>query len=334
MGMACPVGLTAASAYAAVRGGINRFQELPYCDERGQVLTGSVFAPLGETAEACERWIPLLRCALADALSGTPALPADWHVMLALPTRTGTTLTAPNFDRCLEKCADWLGPALRCDRVHVLAGGPCMGYRAIAAARAVLNENRARSVLVAAADSLIAARPLLALSRQRRLLTEENPDGLMPGEAAAALVLTRRAATPLGAILGLGFGTEPSQVDNDVPLRGQGIVDAARVALAECALALHDVDVRLSDAAGESFHFREQVLAVTRLLRRNKDSFPLWRVARSLGHTGAAAGICNLVIALSAAQTGRFPGNRAIAYAGDDEGARAALILEPALPRG
>lgn len=322
MGMACPLGLTADASYAAIRAGLDRFQELPYQDDHGEQLKGSLLTALGATTSARKRWLPLLRYAIGDALQEL-RLPSDVHLMLVLPERPAR----PNL--FVMNLADVLGAELSSQRTQFFMGGPCAAYEALAAARLLIAQRRTTAVMVAAADSLISGRVLLDWSRQRRLLTPDNSDGLIPGEAAAALVLSQWAPAPLGSVLAVGFGSEAGLLSNDVPLRGHGIVEAARAALAACDLEMHDIDLRLSDAAGESYSFREQTLAVLRTLRKNKDSFPLWRAAAALGHAGAAAGLCNLVLALSAAQAGRFPGRRAIAYTADDSGKRAALILQP-----
>ena len=149
-----------------------------------------------------------------------------------------------------------------------------------------------------------------------------------PGEAAVAVLLALHAQGAQGIIRGIGFGMEPGLLSNDVPLRGQGIVTAAREALGEAALDMHDMDVRASDAAGESYAFKEQSLVVTRLLRRNKDRFPLWLPALTLGDTGAAAGLCGLSLILHAYKRGYFPGRLAIAYSAADEGQRAAIVVD------
>lgn len=322
LGMACPLGLTADSSYAAMQAGLDRFQELPYRDDQGEQLKGSLLTKLGTTTSARSRWLPLLRYAIGDAQQKV-RLPFDAHLMLVLPEHP----ERPSV--LVAELTDVLGLALPAQRIHFFVGGPCAAYQAVAEARHLIAERQTTAVMVAAADSLISGRVLLDWSRQRRLLTTDNPDGLIPGEAAAAVVLVQWIAAPLGSVLAIGFGTETGLLSNDVPLLGQGIVEAARAALADCGLDMHDMDLRLSDAAGESYAFREQALAVLRTLRQNKDSFPLWRAAAALGHTGVAAGLCNLVYALSAARAGRFPGRRAIAYAADDSGRRAALILQP-----
>jgi len=322
MGLSCPLGLSAPAAYAAIRAGLSRFQELAYLDDRGEPLRGSRLAILEERTSERRRWFSLLCYALEDALRSQRATP-NCQLFVVLPERPASM---QSFVKSVEAALDG---RLSLERTQFFVGGPCAAYAAIQSAREQLASRACQTAMVAAADSLIGARALLAWSKQQRLLTRANPDGFVPGEAAAALLLARRCEDPLGSICAVGFGMEPGLLSNDVPLRSQGVVEAARAALSACQLHMHDVDVRLSDATGESYGFKEQALAVLRTLRENKDSFPLWRSAASLGHTGVASSMCNLVIALCAARVGRFPGRRAIAYAADDDGKRAALILEP-----
>ncbi|HET8938646.1 MAG TPA: hypothetical protein VFN67_34610 [Polyangiales bacterium] len=88
------------------------------------------------------------------------------------------------------------------------------------------------------------------------------------------------------------------------------------------------MDIRLSDAAGESYHFKEQALLVSRLLRRPKESLPVQHVAISLGDTGAAAGLCGLVAAMIG--RGRVAKSNLtwfMACAGAHAGMRAVLVV-------
>jgi 3-oxoacyl-[acyl-carrier-protein] synthase-1 len=179
----------------------------------------------------------------------------------------------------------------------------------------------------------VGAHALLRLSEKRRLLVQENSDGVTPGEAAAALVLSAHKQGALAAVLGLGVGHEASSLENDVPMRGEGITAAARAALAEAGLAFHDMDFRISDAAGETFFFKEQILLISKLLRAQKEEFPLWLAAESIGDSGAAAGVCGLSYALGAFARGRAPGRRVIAFAGNEKGQRGALVMEDLAPR-
>ena len=98
----------------------------------------------------------------------------------------------------------------------------------------------------------------------------------------------------------------------DEPLLGVGLTRAADLALTEAGVGMHDIDFRLSDVTGESYGFKEQVLAVNKLLKVHKEEFPLWHYADAIGDTGAAAGLCQLAIAYQAFVKGYAPGRRAV----------------------
>jgi 3-oxoacyl-[acyl-carrier-protein] synthase-1 len=332
VGMACPVGLGWRAACAAIRAGIDRKQELPYLDNQHRPVTGSFLGSLDMSMTAEQRWLHLLAHALADvaAAQATEKL-GVMPLILALPADANGR--APDVATLTGELSGRLGFTIEPRRVRVVTQGALGGYQAIAMARDILRQGPHPACLVAAADSLVHARALLALSEQRRLLTEDNSDGVIPGEAAACLMLTSRAAQALAVVRGLGFAEEHALPDNDTPLRGDGLAAAARAALAEAGLGIHETDFRLSDAAGESYYFKEQALVLLKLLRQRKAKFPLWQCADALGDTGAAAGLCGLATAIAGFCRGYAPGPRAIGFVGNIRGQRASLVLE-AGPKG
>lgn len=332
VGMACPVGLGWRAACAAIRAGIDRKQELPYLDNQHRPVTGSFLGNLDMSTPGEQRWLNLLAHALADlALAQAPATLGALPLILALPVDPDGR--APDVGMLASELAGRLNFTIDPRRVRVITQGAPGGYQAIAMARDMLRQGQCPACLVAAADSLVHARALLALFEQRRLLTGDNSDGIIPGEAAACLMLASSAAPSLAVVRGLGFAEERALPDNDTPLRGDGLAAAARVALAEAGLAIHEADFRLSDAAGESYYFKEQALVVLRLLRERKVKFPLWQCADALGDTGAAAGLCGLATAIAGFCRGYAPGPRAIGFVGNTRGQRASLVLE-ASPQG
>lgn len=329
MGLACPLGLRWPWAFAAMRAGIDRSQMLDYRDNQGERICGSRLNLLDETCRGDQRWISLLAFALKNAVEefGVQVL-AKTPIVLALPPDSrGKALPA---ERLARQLSPKLGMIIDPRRLHTIAEGAPGGFRAVHVARDLLQ--REPACIVAAADSLVNGRSLLRLEEGRRLLTPSNPDGVVPGEAAACLVLVREGPKNLAVIRGLGFANEDALLDNDIPLRGNGIVAAARAALNEAGLAMHEMDFRLSDAAGESYSFKEQSLLVSRLLRTRKADFPLWLCAESLGDTGSAAGLCGTVYAVAAFAFDESPGDRAIAFVGDESGTRSALVLEAPRP--
>jgi 3-oxoacyl-[acyl-carrier-protein] synthase I len=326
LGMACPVGLTAITAFAAIRAGINRRQFLPYADADGEPLVGSVLNRIDAHVDRRKRWLCLARYALLDLLG--PELAASLpRLPLLIVTSDPSANTPAGVERLRGDLSAELGVPLPASMFRVMGGNSAAGLRALSSARALLQLRHAEACIVLAADSLVDARSLYELNRDRRLLTERNPDGFTPGEAAACVLVQAPRRGARGFLLGLGAALEPSTLTNDVPLRAEGLVGAARGALDEAGLALHDMDLRVSDATGESFYFKEQALLPARLLRQRKAEFPLWLTSAELGHVGAAAGLCGLVMVLTAFAIGRAPGSRAIVLSSSDDGDRVAAVV-------
>ena len=324
VGMACPLGLTARSACAAIRAGLDRKQETRYVDDEGSPIIGSYLDEFESGMDRKQRWLGLLAFAVEDLVANVSGDGIHDLPIICVVPESGKE---PTDNGEVAALLSTLGIGIDPTKVSVMPGGSSSVFEAIKSALSMLLETQHSKALVCAADSLINAPALLHLSSHSRLRTEANSDGVTPGEAAAALLISLDSRQARGAIRGLGFGLERSLLSNDIPLRGEGIVQAARGALAESELAMHEIDFRLSDAAGESFYFKEQVLAVTRLLRQNKAEFPLWLTALSLGDVGASAGLTSIVNALIAIQLGYAPGGRAIVYAGHENGERAAAVI-------
>ncbi|MDC0668094.1 hypothetical protein [Nannocystis radixulma] len=323
-GMACPIGLTTAAACAALRAGISRRQELPYLDDDGRPVVGSYLARIPAGTPRRERIASLAAVAIADALRGAAntACSDPWILVLAddiaAELGDGAAIRAQLARR---------GVPFAPSETRIVAEGSCGLVSALALARSLFARRQCRACTICAADSLICAGSLARLAGQGRLLTEDNPDGVTPGEAAVCLRLSPSGRGASSRILGTGTARESATLRSDEPLRGDGIAAAAQGALAEAGLAFHDIDFRVSDAAGESYHFKEQILLVSRLLRSRRADLPLWLCAAELGDTGAAAGLCGLVTATEAFRRGRVPGPRALVFAGADDGRRSAVVL-------
>lgn len=327
LGMACPLGLRAAPACAAIRAGLNRREELPYADEDGEPIAGSMLDRIPAHLPRRRRWLALAGCALVDLL-GQQTLQALAHLPIVIAVSEPEAATPRGAARLHRDLCDELEVELDASSIQVVSGGASAGLRAVAVARTLLEHRPAAACIVLAADSLVDAATLLYYSERRRLLAERNPDGFTPGEAAACLLLQAPTRRSWGSILGIGTGREPALLDNELPMRASGILDASVAALTEAKLAAHELDFRVSDAAGESYHFKEQALLPARLLRQRKQDFPLWLPAKQLGNVGAAASLCGVVIALTAFARGYAPGPRALVCAGSDDGERMAVVLE------
>jgi 3-oxoacyl-[acyl-carrier-protein] synthase-1 len=157
-------------------------------------------------------------------------------------------------------------------------------------------------------------------------LTDRNSNGFMPGEAAGALRVGRPTGRTQLVCSGLGFAIEKANIDSSEPLRANGLTLAFKTALSDAGSAMHDLDFRIADLAGEQYYFKEANLALSRLLRVPKEDTELWHPAECTGAVGAATGTVCLAIAQMAALKGYAPGRGVMLHTGNDEGQRAAIV--------
>ena len=130
------------------------------------------------------------------------------------------------------------------DLSHVIARGHTAGPEALWKARELLQNDSVPACVVAGVDSYLNAPALAWLERHGRLKTLSNSNGVIPGEASAA-VLVRAGFTPAAVrIRGLGFALEQVHVLSEEPFLGLGLAEAARQALAESALGMHEIQFR------------------------------------------------------------------------------------------
>ncbi len=326
VGLACPLGLTAATACAAIRAGIDVRQELPFVDDRGEPIGGSALELLPFELSATQRWTQLLATAVHELARKRPSQ-AYATLPFVIAVSDEPRAEPPDREALARELGEAVGQRLDPRLLVFVDEGSCGGHRALEWARTYLFRDGYPACVVAAADSFMDARRLLALDEQRRLLTPDNPDGVSPGEAAACVLVEADVRSRV-AIPGLGFATEPALRGNELPLRGEGLSAAIRGALDEAGLAFDDIDMQLSDASGEAYSFKELTLATTRLMRRPKPEFPVWLLADQLGDVGAAAGLAGVVAAVEAFERDCAPGRRALSLASNASGGRAALILD------
>ncbi len=331
VGMVCSVGTNARAACAAMRARVMRFEEVPFLDARGKVVISAPAVEVVEGRQGYHRLGPLLRGALADCLGGDRETRADF--LRTLP--------------CLVVIGDAERPGYPADIVGVLTSelreecgadlhaetrlGPIGStgfFDALVHARTLLA--RAPACLVIAVDSLINRKTLAWLDSRRRLKTEDNSDGVIPGEAAAALLLTspeRAGQPPLAYILGIGRARERVPLRPGDPIMGIAMADAMRAALSDAGTELHGIDFRIGGMTGERDGFVEASTALARVQKVHRDDFELWVPAEQIGDVGAALPACMTVAAAVAFQKGYAPGPKAIAFCSSEREPRAACVL-------
>jgi 3-oxoacyl-[acyl-carrier-protein] synthase-1 len=330
-GMACPVGYSLKTACAAMRAGIARLEELPFLDNAGQPVTGAWVPVLPPATPHDERLDALLFQAIADCARSAKGMKPEETPLLVVTASQRRPGVTRNLDIVwlLKTLEARLGLRFSRQGSTVFTMDEVGPAVALSKCEELFRQRLASGALVCGADSLINARSLLWLEAAGRLKTERNPDGIIPGEAAAcAWVTPKQLSSQASKVLGWGTGEEKATVLNDEPLRGEGLVGATRQALERAGLPLSAIDFRVSDLGGEHYAFREQVLLVSRLLRERKERFPLWHPAEFIGGTGAASGIIQWLVAGDAIHSASAPGVRTLCCSSTAWGERAAVILE------
>lgn len=186
-------------------------------------------------------------------------------------------------------------------------------------------------------ESMIGQRIVEHYIRKNRLLCGANTSGFTVGEAAAAILVARTGAAqgPELAITGLGTGIEPSRDggSREQAVTGDGLTQAIRAALAASGVPLYDFPALIGDLNGEHFKFKEQMMAQMRLdrappegrSRRPRGYVEHWNLIEYLGEIGAALMPAQLAWAFEMGRLGLLPQNRALCFAGEDDGRRVAL---------
>lgn len=330
VGMACAVGSSALAACAAIRAHVSRFEQVPFHDDQNEPVVAAPALEIVQGRQGHERLGALLCRALADCIGGDDAAVAQ--ALHAVPC----LIIVDHQDRpdypallgahLLSELRTTFGAQLHAE-TRFAAMGVAGFFKALSYAPTLID--RWGSCLVAAVDSLINRDMLAALEATQRLKTSGNSDGVIPGEAAAALWLGRpHAPRPtLAHVLGVGLADEPSASQTDQPNKGLGLAEAMRQALAEAGLPLHEIDFRVAGLIGERLGFVEASTALARVQKVHKDRFELWAPAEQIGDVGAALPACLTVAATMGFAKGYAPGSRAIIMSLSDREKRAACIL-------
>lgn len=330
-GMVTSVGFTWPTACAAIRCGLDRFEDTRFKLDGEWVVGAEV--PLPGSPRGAAKLLTMAVTALDEALEQLPpGRPADtaWVVCLSEPNRPGRP---HDLDRLFMRqlWAQLLDP----ERLGVsqLLTGVVSPIRGLEWIEQMISSGRASHGIVTAVDSLLNTTTLGALHRMRRLLTTDNSDGVIPGEAAAAIVVSPPTTTQGQLeLLGVGFGQAPAH-GSGAPITGRGLASACERALtaaglrtpARCGFA--DIDYRLTDLDGEQRGFQEAVLALARVMRARKQALELWHPAESVGNVGVATAPLLLGVALAASRRRYAPGPGVLVHVSPANGTRAALVL-------
>ncbi|TIW01786.1 MAG: 3-oxoacyl-ACP synthase, partial [Mesorhizobium sp.] len=211
---------------------------------------------------------------------------------------------------------------------RTIAHGRPSGVVALDHARRLLASGEVPYVMIAGVDSYLTSQTVAHYLSRNRLLTAQNPNGFIPGEAAAAIICTQGQQRGI-RLFGLGLSRENASIYNaeDLPFRADGMTAAYRAAFEETGIEMNRLGYRIADLVGEQYWFKQSALASLRLLRGRHEFQDIWSPGESLGNVGAAVVPLMLGMAFTAARKGYAAGNPVLIEASNDAGACGAAIV-------
>jgi len=362
IGAVTPVGLSAPASAAALRAGIARLGPIASSPEIGEdgelVPANGGRVPLewlhGKPEDALwpghQRWEAAEPLAEVLYIDDGPQRLVD----LALPALREALARAGLRAGFPANCGLFVGLDEAEDEAAVLGGiaggmgGPRPGiakaYRTGRAAaleaihRAAERVERGEIAVAIAGgvDSLVRPSVYARLDAAERLASEANPQGVRAGEAAAFVVITKRAdpSERAAELLGSGIADELT-AGTDRPCQG----DALSLAIRAARRGASDIRARplaICDLNGDRYRALEWGLAMMRSLSDLiwRDGGPgtgeFWHPADCTGDTGAAAGALCCVWAVEALRKGYARGENVLVWGASDGPRRAALIVSRA----
>jgi 3-oxoacyl-[acyl-carrier-protein] synthase-1 len=326
-GLVTSVGLHPSSACASMRCRLNNFQETAFQLSSTAKVVGATVPEI--SARGVDRLFAMVRDAIGQALESLSDAQRQSTPLILCLAESGRP---GRLERLEDRLFDQLyadGVGLHPESRMVLSGKVGVAA-ALEYASQLLHENKAQHVIVAATDSLLNQQTVQGLLKARRVGGLFEGAGLIPGEGAGALLVSKLLPNEQRHIRVLGYAeaTEPARLDNDEAVKGHGLKQSIEAALAVADLSLSDIGLRVADLAGDPFYFEDAATAMVRVAQESQTPMELWIPAESVGETGAAVGTIGLAWLLEAAQRGYTSSRYALCHYANDDGRRAALIVE------
>jgi 3-oxoacyl-[acyl-carrier-protein] synthase I len=328
-GMVTAVGINAQASCAAMRCAIDNFSETRFKDRSGEWIIGSQVL-LEQPWRGLPKLVHMALPAIKECLAHVGSVrPNEIPLLLCVAEKERPGRLEGLDDRLIEEIQVAGGIRFHPESV-VIAKGRVGGGLAIGHARKLIYKQKVPFCIVVGVDSMLVAGTLAAIEKRERLLTSENSNGFIPGEAAAAVLVGAPDVRADLLCLGIGVGEEKATVDSEEPLRADGLVQAFKAAFSDAGCAIGDLDFRITDSNGEQYWFKEATLALDRILRNRKELFEIWHPADCVGEIGAAVGLCSLGVALQATRRKYAFGRGPLCHFSAENTERIALVLASA----
>ena len=327
-GLVTSVGLSAPATCAALRAKLSNPTETHFLDSSGDLIMAHQVV-LDKSWTGLTKLVKMATMAIEEALQQIPK--SEWSqipliLCVAEADRPGRLHGLD--DAIFQSIEIELGGSFS-PQSMIVAHGRVSVAVALTHAKSLVSQSNINHVLIAATDSLITWPALCYYEREERLLSANNSNGFMPGEAAGAMLVGLAEELSNGLLCcGIGYGRELAHLDSGEPLRADGLTQAIKAALADVGYQMHEMNFRITDISGEQYYFKEATLALSRTLRARKEEFDIWHPAECIGETGATVGIAIISLAQAACLKGYAKGQNVLVHMSNDGGQRAAITLQ------
>jgi len=330
LGACTPVGLRADATAAALRAGITGMRELPFVSRAGAPIVGAKVPTLAPDAVGGDRMHALQTHALSDLLRTVQPESTRcrlWHA-IGEPR--------PGFDGEDAK-------ALGRDAIGQLhdAGFDVLGRKAFeghagglqALASVLADDDDACVHVVLGVDSWMHPKTYTWLETRGLLAQANARNGVVPGEAAVALLLARRSMQaalrlpPKVRVVGSAHAQERRGRDSETGSFGEALTAAVLQAGAALSFPDQAADNVFSDVNGERYRSEEWAFLAMKAGRSMRALQYLSPVG-SVGDVGAAFGPLGCLIACEASTRRYAKGPISLITAGSHHGSRAATFLQ------
>lgn len=332
-GMVTAVGLDADSSCAAMRARLDGFQETRFLGPGGAWQIGAP-VPMPRNWIGVKRLANMAAMTIAEIFRKVPEAIDRTDLILCLAEEGRPGSLTPDGDAFATQIGHAISIMPR-NPVNLVAFGRPSGFAALQQARQMLTQG-SEYVMILGVDNYLTARSIAHYLAEERLLTEDNHEGFIPGEAAAAILCTTQHSGAL-VLTGLGLAREQAFPGNSngpdgssLPLRADGMVQAYKTALGECGRLHSDVTLKIGDHIGETFSFKQTALAMLRTQRERSDVQPIWTIGSTIGNIGASVVPAMLSWAHAATQKKYAPSGPILIEASGDDGACGAIVTEAA----
>jgi len=353
LGMITPVGHDLETTCAAVRAGISRFSELPHysvLDEELQEespLLGSPIEGYAEGFNITGFWVRVGAGCLDNlvAFGGLPGKEgkAFWErtglIAVTPPVNDARFESDNSFvpemlkDAYLSRLMEAVQYPLSAKNFHVVSIGHPGAIVAVALAFKLISGTALDRVIVLAVDSYLDHMTLDWLNEHDRLKCEQNPVGLIPGEAGACFMLEsekswrKRSIKNPVMVKQPGIAAERNHFFSEEPNLGIGLATAMKRALAEFGADKPFNGDLISDCNGEEWRAQELGSARIRLGSELGNAARFLFPGSSMGDVGAASAALGICVGARALQRGYASGDQSLVVASSDYGTVGAVGL-------